>query len=146
MCSPRRRDIDGDAFAPVHRHPGESRDLMRVARRQRYIIALHSGVCRNDGGDMGGWIYIMTDKPLLRALYRRVCAAWPTVVQHREGTGSRFCTKYKCTLLVLAEWHHRIEDAVFREKRLKQWQRAWKIDLVEQSNPEWRDLFDLISD
>ncbi len=93
---------------------------------------------------MGGWTYIMTNKPR-GVLYTGVCARLgQRVHQHREGTGSRFCARYNCTLVVLAEPHDRIEDAIVRKKRIKQWQRDWKIDLIEQSNPEWRDLFDLI--
>jgi len=93
---------------------------------------------------MGGWTYIMTNKPR-GVLYAGVCARLAQrVIQHREGKGSRFCAKYNCTILVLAERHDRIEDAIVREKRLKQWHRDWKTRLIEQSNPEWRDLFDLI--
>lgn len=95
---------------------------------------------------MGGWTYVMTDKPR-GVLYIGVCAQLAQrIVQHRQGTGSHFCAKYNCTLLVLAERHDWIEDAIVREKRLKQWKRDWKIELIEQSNPEWRDLFDLISE
>jgi len=93
---------------------------------------------------MGGWTYIMTNKPR-GVLYTGVCARLAQrVAQHREGKGSRFCARYNCVLLVHAERHDPIENAITREKRLKQWQREWKIRLIEQSNPEWRDLFDLI--
>ncbi len=61
------------------------------------------------------------------------------VAQHRAGKGSEFCSKYKLTRLVLAEQHDTIVDAIQREKQLKAWKRAWKIDLIEQQNPEWRD-------
>jgi putative endonuclease len=95
---------------------------------------------------MGGWTYIMTNKPR-GVLYTGVCTQLgQRVSQHRQRTGSGFCAKYNCTLLVLAERHDTIVDAIVREKRLKEWKREWKVDLIEQSNPEWRDLFDLISD
>jgi putative endonuclease len=69
---------------------------------------------------MSGWTYIMTNKPR-GVLYTGVCAKLAErVVQHRQGKGSRFCAKYNCTLLVLAEPHDRIEDAIVREKRVKQ--------------------------
>jgi putative endonuclease len=64
------------------------------------------------------------------------------VLQHRAGTGSAFCRRYRLQRLVLAEWHDEIEDAIRREKLLKPWKRAWKIELVEAANPGWRDLFD----
>jgi putative endonuclease len=43
-------------------------------------------------------------------------------------------------MLVWFEQHATMESAILREKRIKKWRRAWKIDLIEQSNPEWRDL------
>ena len=65
--------------------------------------------------------------------------------QHRNGEGSDFCRRYKLTRLVLAERHDAIDDAIRREKMLKVWKRAWKIELVEASNPLWLDLFETIS-
>jgi putative endonuclease len=90
----------------------------------------------------GGWTYIMTNKPR-GVLYIGVTADLAArALQHREGTGSAFCRKYNLTRLVLAERHDDITNAIAREKALKAWQRAWKIDLIEQQNPDWRDLFD----
>lgn len=63
------------------------------------------------------------------------------VTAHREGRGSAFCRRYNCTRLVLAEPHDTIDAAITREKALKAWRRAWKDRLVEESNPEWQDLF-----
>lgn len=44
-------------------------------------------------------------------------------------------------LLVYVEHHDRIEDAIIREKRIRNWNCAWKIELIESVNPDWRDLF-----
>ena len=44
-------------------------------------------------------------------------------------------------MLVYYEKHERIEDAIAREKRMKEWQRAWKVRLIEERNPDWRDLY-----
>ena len=66
------------------------------------------------------------------------------VERHRTGTDSAFCKKYGLTRLVLAEPHDDITFAIAREKALKAWKRAWKIRLIEESNPEWRDLSDLV--
>ena len=66
------------------------------------------------------------------------------VDQHRRGEGSEFCRKYNLRRLVFAEEHGEIDFAISREKALKAWKRDWKIALVEESNPEWRDLFELI--
>jgi putative endonuclease len=62
------------------------------------------------------------------------------VAQHRAGKGSAFCRKYNLRRLVLAEQHDTIDDAIVREKLLKTWKRAWKIELIEAANPEWRDF------
>lgn len=64
------------------------------------------------------------------------------VAQHRIGKGSDFCRRYRLTRLVLAEPHQTIEDATLREKLLKTWKRVWKIELIEQGNPPWRDLWE----
>ena len=47
-------------------------------------------------------------------------------------------------MLVYAEFHATMADAILREKRLKKWRRAWKIILIEPANPAWRDLYDEI--
>jgi putative endonuclease len=64
------------------------------------------------------------------------------VGQHRAGEGSAFCARYRLKRLVLAEHHDTIHDAIRREKLLKTWKRSWKIELIEASNPQWRDLWD----
>ena len=90
------------------------------------------------------WTYIMTNKPR-GVLYVGVTSDLAARVdQHRRGAGSDFCRKYNLHRLVLAEEHGRIEDAIVREKALKAWKRDWKIELIEASNPEWRDLFEFI--
>lgn len=87
---------------------------------------------------------MMTNRPL-GVLYVGVTAnRGMRVGQHRDGTGSAFCRRYRLTRLVLAEWHESMDDAIRREKMLKEWRRAWKIDLIKASNPQWRDLWDEI--
>ena len=66
------------------------------------------------------------------------------IVQHREGKGSAFCRRYGLTRLVYAEEHDSIEDAIAREKAMKAWKRAWKIELIEGVNPGWDDLFGVV--
>ena len=92
----------------------------------------------------GGWVYIMTNK-LGGVLYIGVTADLVVrVAQHRAGEGSRFCAKYNLTRLVLAEHYPTIDEAIRREKAMKEWKRAWKIELIERSNPDWRDLWETI--
>jgi putative endonuclease len=64
------------------------------------------------------------------------------IAQHRNGEGSAFCRRYRLTRLVFAEHHDTIDDAIKREKMLKTWKRVWKIALIEEANPAWRDLWD----
>ena len=92
----------------------------------------------------GGYTYIMTNKPR-GVLYIGVTADLADRIhQHRNGTGSAFCRRYGLTQLVLAEPHDDITLAITRGKALKAWKREWKIRLIEESNPDWRDIFDLI--
>jgi putative endonuclease len=60
--------------------------------------------------------------------------------QHRHGLIDGFSSKYGCKMLVWYEQHDMIEAAIVREKRIKEWQRKWKLELIEQSNSGWRDL------
>lgn len=64
--------------------------------------------------------------------------------QHRAGNGSSFVAKYKVHRLVYLENYQNPEDAIRREKQLKNWKRDWKISLIEEDNPEWSDLSHLI--
>jgi putative endonuclease len=64
---------------------------------------------------------------------------------HRQGRGSKFTARYNVHRLVWVEFHPMLADAIAREKRLKNWRRAWKLDLIEAENPDWRDLYDEIN-
>jgi putative endonuclease len=87
-----------------------------------------------------GYVYMLTNKPH-GTLYIGVTSDLESRLwQHRNGLGSSFVRKYKCYHLVYVEETPRIEDAIAREKQLKQWRRAWKIDLINASNPQWNDL------
>ena len=63
------------------------------------------------------------------------------VSQHRQKLTPGFTSRYGIDLLVWYEPHENIEVAIRREKRLKKWLRAWKVALIEQTNPLWLDLF-----
>jgi putative endonuclease len=62
--------------------------------------------------------------------------------QHREHVLGGFTARYGVRHLVHYELHGDMEHAIVREKRLKQWNRAWKLRLIEEANPQWRDLWD----
>jgi putative endonuclease len=63
------------------------------------------------------------------------------VWEHREGIGPGFTKKYGCKLLVWFESFDDFQQARQRELRMKEWNRAWKIKLIEGKNLEWQDLF-----
>jgi putative endonuclease len=100
---------------------------------------------RGDEGEVGlekgGYTYILTNKPR-GVLYIGVTSDIAArMMQHRAGKGSAFARKYGLNVLALVEHHATIDEAIAREKAMKAWKRAWKIELIEKSNPDWRDLF-----
>ena len=60
--------------------------------------------------------------------------------QHREEIMGGFTAKHGVKLLVWFEMHDEMESAITREKQLKKWNREWKLRLIEESNPQWKDL------
>lgn len=63
------------------------------------------------------------------------------VWQHKEGLAEGFTKKYGVKLLVWYEQHETMQSAITREKAIKEWQRAWKIELIEKENLAWKDLY-----
>ena len=64
--------------------------------------------------------------------------------QHREGLVEGFTKRYSVKMLVWYEMHESMESAIMREKALKKWRREWKLEFIEQSNAQWRDLWDVV--
>jgi putative endonuclease len=62
--------------------------------------------------------------------------------QHKNDVLKGFTSKYGVHRLVWYELHTDPGEAIYREKKLKDWHRAWKIRLIEEMNPDWRDLYD----
>ena len=60
--------------------------------------------------------------------------------QHKNDRGVGFTEVYGVHTLVYYEFHPTMLDAIRREKRLKKWNRAWKLELIEKVNPDWKDL------
>ena len=91
----------------------------------------------------GGWVYIVASKPH-GVIYTGVTANLAErVPQHRSGLGgSKFARKYNCTRLVYAEPHTTMLEAIAREKAIKEWPRLWRLRLIQEHNPDWRDLYD----
>ncbi|CAM3153225.1 GIY-YIG domain-containing protein [Sphingomonas antarctica] len=88
----------------------------------------------------GGYTYILTNKPM-GILYVGVTADLSArLEQHRLGLGSKFVKKWQLRRLVHVETHDTIEEAIAREKALKEWQRLWKLRMISEANPNWDDL------
>jgi len=88
------------------------------------------------------YVYILASKPN-GTLYTGVTSNLiQRVWQHKHDVIQGFTRKYNVKTLVYYEVHENAESALTREKKIKRWRRAWKLDLIEDSNPEWRDLYD----
>ena len=78
-------------------------------------------------------------------LYLGVTSDLPQRIwQHQQGFGDGFTKRHGVHTLVWYEQHETMMSAIAREKAIKAWQRKWKLRLIEESNPEWRDLYDEI--
>jgi len=89
-----------------------------------------------------GYVYILASKRngtlyvgVTSDLVRRI---W----EHKNDSVDGFTKRYGVHKFVWYEEHGTIEDAIQREKNIKRWRREWKLDLIEQLNPNWRDLYD----
>ena len=90
----------------------------------------------------GGWVYLLASR-YRGTIYTGVTADLAhRIYLHRTGKGSKFTAKYGVVRLVHAEHFPTIEEAIAREKAIKKWLRAWKIELIEKDNPDWLDMYD----
>ena len=90
--------------------------------KEAYVYILASGKI--------GTLYIGVTNDLLRRMW-----------EHKNNQAAGFTKTYHVHHLVYYEQHVDISEAIKREKRLKNWQRQWKIELIEKDNPGWRDLY-----
>ncbi len=63
------------------------------------------------------------------------------VYEHKNGLADGFTKKYGIKMLVYYEHHTDINSAIYREKLIKKWKREYKLNVIEQMNPDWRDLY-----
>jgi len=87
------------------------------------------------------WVYILASNPrgtlyigVTNGIIRRI-------QQHQAGKASSFTRKYKVCRLVWFQEFGSVREAIQREKTMKEWPRAWKVNLIERENPHWHDLF-----
>jgi putative endonuclease len=89
-----------------------------------------------------GYVYILASKRY-GTLYIGVTSDLvKRVWQHREAVVPGFTRAHNVKRLVWYEVHDEIYPAITREKQIKEWKRVWKIELIQKSNPQWRDLFE----
>ena len=87
------------------------------------------------------YVYVLASKRN-GTLYIGVTSALvQRVWQHKTKAVEGFTTRYGIDQLVYFEAHADAVSAIQREKQLKKWRRAWKIELIEEQNPEWRDRY-----
>ena len=90
----------------------------------------------------GGFVYIMASRRN-GTIYIGVTSdlrkrAW----EHRTGVIGGFTRRYGCKLLVWFQTFDSLDSARHRELQMKEWRRAWKLEAIEQLNPDWRDLYE----
>jgi putative endonuclease len=90
-------------------------------------------------------VHILASKPLGTIYIGVTSDLHARMAEHSQGLVNGFTKKYGVKRLVYYEMHDLMTDAIKREKQLKEWQRIWKVRLIETANPEWRDLFDATS-
>jgi putative endonuclease len=78
-----------------------------------------------------GTLYVGVTSDLIRRVW-----------EHKQNVVEGFTKKYGVHMLVWFEMHQDMYTAITREKALKEWKRAWKLELIERSNPAWKDLYD----
>jgi putative endonuclease len=87
------------------------------------------------------WVYILASQPRGTLYIGVTNNILGRVELHRAGKGSVFTSRYRVSMLVYFEAFGDIKQAIQREKTLKHYVRAWKINLIERENPHWVDLY-----
>ena len=91
----------------------------------------------------GGYVYIMTSDKMGTLYIGSTTNLLHRTWQHKEKWfNDSFTARYNVNRLVYYEWHESLEIMVQRERQLKKWNRNWKIRLIIEKNPEWKDLYE----
>ena len=112
------RENDTSQIASFRRRPESSSGLMK--HPCTYILA----------SSWNGTLYVGVTSDLIKRVW-----------EHKNDLVDGFTKKYRVHHLVWFEQHESMESAIAREKNIKDWQRTWKIRLIEEANPTWRDLY-----
>lgn len=112
------------AILPCHSREGGNPVVVKWYNMNQYWVYILASK-KNDT------LYIGVTNDLLRRVY-----------EHRENRIDGFTKKYNLFLLVYIEEFQNIKDAIYREKCIKKWNRSWKLKLIEEQNPSWKDLYE----
>jgi putative endonuclease len=91
------------------------------------------------------WVYIMASRPRGTLYIGMTDDLRRRASEHRGSRGSAFTQKHSVKLLVWFTYFDDIDAAHQRERTMKEWPRAWKINVIERENPNWNDLWNSIS-
>lgn len=91
--------------------------------------------------DKPSYVYILASRPYGTLYIGITSDLIKRIWQHRETAVASFTKKHSVNRLVWYEIHTDIREAITREKRLKSWNRDWKVNLIQSVNPLWRDLY-----
>ena len=94
---------------------------------------------------MSFFTYLMASRPYGTLYCGHTDAIGQRVWKHKERAYSGFTAKYGVTRLVWYEIHTERSSAFRRERQIKKWNRAWKVRLIEEMNPTWRDLYETLN-
>ncbi|MNI17911.1 GIY-YIG nuclease superfamily protein [compost metagenome] len=93
-----------------------------------------------DDGIEGFWVYIVANRRNGAIYTGHTDNLGRRIHEHEQGRLPGFTRDYGCKILVWAEWHETRESAFRRERAIKEWRRSWKLRLIEERNPTWRDM------
>jgi putative endonuclease len=91
---------------------------------------------------MTAFVYILASKRNGTLYVGSTTSLARRIFEHKTEAVKGFTQKYHVKILVHVEIFPSLEEALQREKNLKDWQRNWKLELIEKDNPTWRDLYD----
>jgi putative endonuclease len=112
-------------YAVIPAKAGIQHRMIELFMTKSYVYIL--------AGQRNGTLYVGVTSDLIKRVY-----------EHKQNLIDGFTKKYSVHVLVYYEIHRAIEEAIAREKQIKKWNRQWKLRLIEEGNPEWKDLYDEI--
>jgi len=107
------------------RHSGESRNPEKTSTKVNKQPAVYILASKRNGT-----LYIGATSDVVKRIW-----------EHKNNLVKGFTARYSVHQLVWYEIHESMESAIQREKRLKEWKRDWKMELIEKTNPDWQDLY-----